>query len=592
MILSAISLMAKPSLLCSVLMIAGFNIVAQQKVGVGTTIPVAPFHVFGAGNGPSIPGSTSTGIIRIANSDVEGVDIGKMSGLPFAAWMQAGYDGFLPDPISLQPMGGNVGIGTLDPANKLSVEGHANITGFLGLNTTLPMQRLDVNGKIKLGNDDNPSVAGTIRWNEVTSDFEGFNGTEWLSLTASNDDDGWPGENQGTGQISDFMQTTSNDGGAHQHFGISVSISGDYAVIGAYLDVIGSSPGQGSAYIFIKSGNGWVEQAKLVAADGTFDDYFGYSVAISGDYVIVGAIQEDIGTNSNQGAAYIFFRNGASWTQQAKLVASDGGVNDNFGTSVEIENEYVIIGAQYDAIGSNLNQGSAYVYLRSGTTWSFQSKLVAIDGATGDYFGCAVSISGTSVVIGANGDDIGSNIGQGSAYVFTRTGSTWTQQAKLLAVEGGDTDHFGGGISIEGDYVVVGAPYEGDTPQGKGSAYIFHRIGSTWSQQAKLASTNPSSSEHFGIAVCISGEKIIIGANQDESVQNCADPVHIGLAYIYQKQNNIWTLHSTVEDPLGEDLEEFGFAVSLNGDDFIVGAHMASPNGLTHKGKIVSGKID
>jgi hypothetical protein len=593
MILSAIKLMAKPSLLCSVMMIAGFNIVAQQKVGVGTTMPVAPFHVFGPGIGPSIPGSTSTGILRIANSNIEGVDLGKMSGLPFAAWMQAGYDGFVPDPISLQPMGGNVGIGTLDPANKLTVEGHANINGNLGINTNLPMQRLDVNGKIKLGNDDNPSVAGTIRWNEVTSDFEGFNGTEWLSLTASNNDDGWPGNNEGTGQISDFMQTTSNDGVADQHFGVSISISGDYAVIGAYLDNIGANTHQGSAYIFIKSGSGWVEQAKLVAADGAIDDFFGISVAISGDYVIVGSSNDATGSILGHGSAYIFIRNGVSWTQQAKLVASDGAAFDYFGTSVDIENEYAIIGAQGDDIGSNVTQGSAYIYLRSGTAWSFQSKLTAIDGAADDNFGNSVSISGASVLIGANTDNIGSNTDQGSAYVFTRTGSTWTQQAKVLASDGDVQHRFGSAVSIEGDYAVVGSPNEGYSPtQAKGSAYIYFRTGSTWSQQAKVTPTNPSSLEYFGTAVCISGEKVIIGAYADESFPSCDDPVRIGLAYIYQKQNNIWTLYSTVEDPLGEDMEGFGVSVFIKGDDFIVSAYRASPNGLSHKGKIVSGKID
>jgi virulence-associated protein VapD len=166
------------------------------------------------------------------------------------------------------------------------------------------------------------------------------------------------------------------------------------------------------------------EQAKLVASDGGTSDQFGQSVSISADgaYAVIGAYVDDVGANTNQGSAYIFVRSGTSWTQQAKLVASDGGASDQFGYSVTIsaDGAYAAIGACYDTTGANTNQGSAYIFVRSGTSWTQQAKLVASDGGASDQFGCSVSISadGAYAVIGARYDGVGANSGQGSAYIF------------------------------------------------------------------------------------------------------------------------------------------------------------------------------
>jgi FG-GAP repeat len=566
--------------------------VLAQKVGIGTTLPVSTLNLVGPGSNPTIPGIASTGIFRIGLGNLEGMDMGKMAESPFSGWIQSGYNGFAPDPISLQPNGGNVGIGTTSPINKLSVTGSANISGSLGINTIAPMEKLDVNGKIKIGNDLTTSTAGTIRWNTETSDFEGFNGEVWLSLTETNGNQ-WPGGETGVGQISDFLQVTSDDGEQGDWFGSSVSIYGDYAVVGASFDDIGANSAQGSAYIFIKSGNTWTQQAKLIADDGVADDRFGTSVAISGDYVIVGANVDDIGANTDQGSAYIFMRSGVSWTQQAKLLATTGAGGDWFGISVALDGDYAIVGAYTDDIGGNSNQGSAYVFVRSGVTWTQQANLVAADGLSEDNFGLSVSISGEYVIVGAHDDHVGSNLGQGSAYIFIRTGNAWSQQAKILAGDGEANDFFGIAVSIDGDYVLVGA-YGDDYPPStdRGSAYIFNRSGSTWTQQAKLTALSGSPNDYYGSSVSILGETIFIGAYNDESLPGCSDPVRIGMGYIYKKQNNIWTLHSTVEDPLGDEGEQFTRSVSHNGDTFIAGAAAARPNGSINQGKVVFGRIN
>ena len=137
---------------------------------------------------------------------------------------------------------------------------------------------------------------------------------------------------------------------------------------------------------------------------------------------MIGARYDDVGANADQGSAYIFVRSGTSWTQQAKLVASDGATNDQFGCSVSIsaDGAYAVIGARYDDVGANSDQGSAYIFVRSDTSWTQQAKLVASDGVAGDFFGCSVAISadGAYAVIGAYYDDVGANTNQGSAYIF------------------------------------------------------------------------------------------------------------------------------------------------------------------------------
>ena len=170
---------------------------------------------------------------------------------------------------------------------------------------------------------------------------------------------------------------------------------------------------QVSAYIFSRSGNNWTQQTKLIPSDGASGDNFGYSVSIAGDYAIIGAFDDDNGTNS--GSAYIFSRSGNNWTQQAKLKPSDGADYDLFGYSVSIAGDYAIIGAHYDDDNGSAS-GSAYIFSRSGNNWTQQAKLKPNDGSSYDRFGRSVSIAGDYAIIGAfDDDDNGGN--SGSAYV-------------------------------------------------------------------------------------------------------------------------------------------------------------------------------
>ena len=363
---------------------------------------------------------------------------------------------------------------------------------------------------------------------------------------------------------------TANDGATNDHFGESVSISDETVIVGASGDDIGGNTDQGSAYIFIRNGADWTQQTKLFANDGSANDRFGGNVAIAGETVIVGTSGDDIGGNTGQGSAYIFVRVGANWTLQQKLTANDGAVTDAFGNSVAIVGDTVVVGAYFDNIGGNTNQGSAYIFVRNGATWTQQTKLVANDGAVSDHFGYSVAITGSTVVIGARTDDIGTNFDQGSAYIYQNIGGTWQSQ-KQVASDGATNDRFGTSVAVSNDTAVVGAPLE-DTGAftDSGAAYVFVKIDGTWTQQTKLLSTTPGSGDKFGTSVAISGDRIIVGAPEDD---NGINP-NQGAAFIFVRSGTNWVPQPKLTASDGATSDNFGISVSISGTRAIVGAHL------------------
>jgi hypothetical protein len=359
---------------------------------------------------------------------------------------------------------------------------------------------------------------------------------------------------------------SASDGEASDHFGNSVSISGDYAIAGAPYDDIATKTDQGSAYIFAKVNGNWVEQAKLIAPDGLANDHFGNSVSISGDYAIVGA-PNGTGDWFLQGAAYIFVRSGTSWSLQAKLNASDGIIGDYFGTSVCINGDYVVVGTPSDD-GQFAGEGSAYVFVRNGVNWSQQSKLVATLPGPDINLGYSVGISGEYVIAGALYYSA-STSNQGAAYVFKRSGTAWAQQAVLTHSDYDSDDNFGYSVSISGDYAVVGALYVDDASlNNNGSVYIFLRSGTSWSQQAKIIAPDPETDTFFGHSVSISGDHIIAGAVYDNVGINAIQ----GSAYVFKRTGTAWNPVRKVDDGNGQAQGRFGWAVAMSGFNCITGA--------------------
>ncbi len=354
-------------------------------------------------------------------------------------------------------------------------------------------------------------------------------------------------------------------------FGCSVSINGNYAIIGA-RDADDNGEDSGSAYIFKRSGNRWSLQQKLLASDGAKGDCFGMSVSINGNSAIIGAcLDDDKGFNS--GSAYIFACSGTYWFEQQKLLASDGLNNDWFGYSVSIDGNYAIIGAPFNN-DKGVESGSAYIFKRDGTTWSEQQKLLASDGKHKDYFGISVSIDGNYAIIGAP-CDIYYGFSSGSAYIFKRDGTIWSEQVKLTPSEGTEEDFIGYSVSIDGNYAIIGAPFDNDNGYWSGSAYIFKRDGTTWSEQQKLLASDGATYDLFGLSVSIDGDYAVIGAPFNYS----GGGGDSGSVYFFKRDGTTWSKQAKLIPLDIADGDCFGYSVSIDGDYAIIGVPYDDDNG-------------
>ena len=383
---------------------------------------------------------------------------------------------------------------------------------------------------------------------------------------------------------------SASDAAEGDQLGWSVAVDGDTAVLGA----TGAS-GKGAAYVFVRSGSSWTQQAKLTASDGASNDQFGVAVSVSGDTAVVGAV----GKGQGRGGAYVFTRANGNWTQQAILSASDGATGNQFGASISISGSTIVAGAY----GQATAPGAAYVFVSSGASWSQQAKLVAEDRANGDQFGISVAVSGDSLLAGSGGRD--------AAYVFVRSGASWTQQAKLVSSDGGGA--FGNSVSLSGNIAVVGEPFNlqeigaafvfvrsgsawtqqavltaGDKAPAdelggavavsgtsiltgafvktnqEGAAYAFVQVGANWAQQAKLAASDANNGDNFGNAVAVSGDTAVIGANAKSSIR--------GAAYVFTRAGASWTQQAKLTASDGANGDDFGIAVAMSGDTILVGA--------------------
>ena len=321
---------------------------------------------------------------------------------------------------------------------------------------------------------------------------------------------------------TEVAKLIASDGMEDDLFGWSVAVHGDTAVIGTNRDP--DLVMTGRAYVFVHSGTGWSEQAKLITSDGAPGASFGWSVTVHGDTAVVGASEDD-DNGTGSGAAYVFVRNGVSWSEQAKLTASDATTYGFFGRSVAVHGDTAVIGASEND-DNGTNSGAAYVFVRSGASWSEQTKLTASDAAAHDSFGNSVAVHGDTVVIGASGnDDNGTD--SGAAYIFVRSGASWSEQAKLTASDAAANDHFGRS-AVHGDTVVIGAPGNNDNGSYSGAAYCFVRNGASWGEQAKLTASDAAAQDFFGNSVAVHGDTALIGAYGKEG-----NGREYGAAYVF-----------------------------------------------------------
>ncbi|MEZ4699160.1 MAG: T9SS type A sorting domain-containing protein [Rhodothermales bacterium] len=326
---------------------------------------------------------------------------------------------------------------------------------------------------------------------------------------------------------------TASDGGLNDLFGSSIALVGDRAIIGApgdSQDTPFEYEGQGSAYIFERRGNEWIEVAKLVASQGALRGGFGGAVALSGDRALIGA--SGYGFGGNPGAAYLFERKGRAWIQVAKLTASDGEARDKFGHSVALSGAHALIGAPENTNHGRAS-GAAYLFEPENGSWREVAKLelpVLNGGARRAQFGVSVSLEGEKALIGAPWSEVmpASGNSHGAAYVFALTDDTWEQVAQLQASDASPGDLFGSSVTMYGGHALIGAIGADETASDTGSAYVFEWTGGMWTQVAKLIAGDGEPYDGFGSSVALSAKNALIGvANNDEAGKDA------GAAYIF-----------------------------------------------------------
>ena len=359
---------------------------------------------------------------------------------------------------------------------------------------------------------------------------------------------------------------TPASGPPYGEFGDAVDIDGDYAIVGDPWYGTVADPGQGRAYIYHFDGTSWSLHAELIPSDIADEDHFGSSVAISGDYAVVGSPNDD-DNGSSSGSVYFYRRAESVWIPQ-KYTPLDGSTGDLFGCSVSISGDYALVGASSDD-DNGTDAGSAYIMLRGVTTWGLQLKVTQPDGYS-NGFGESVALSGNYAIVGAKHDSHGgTTTGAGAAYIYFH-GFTWSFQSKVTAPDAGSIDYFGNSVDISSDYAIVGAYFDDDNGDDSGSAYIFRLNLGTWVFSHKLLPDVGEEDDEFGQSVSIyKGNDYayaVVGSRDNDYGTNS------GAAYCYEQEGTSWTQcrKLTASDAAAGDY--FGCCVSVFLDQIIIGA--------------------
>jgi len=451
-----------------------------------------------------------------------------------------------------------------------------------------------------------------------------------------------------------YLKASNTDEGDRFAWDGAVAVDGDTVVIGAHYEGSDSTgingdeanndaDRSGAVYVFVRSGGSWSQQAYLKASNTNALDQFGRSVAIDGDTIVVGAKFESsnaTGVNGDQdnniasasGAAYVFVRSGGSWSQQAYLKASNTGFVDQFGISVAIDGDTVAIGAPSEdsnAKGVNGDQsnnlasdsGAVYVFVRNGGSWSQQAYIKASNTDAADEFGSVVALSGDTLSVSArfedskttsvNGNDNDNDAEDaGAVYVFFRSEDNWSQQAYLKASNAEAGDIFGHSIAIDEDTIVVGAHLEDSNAMGvsgdesnndaefAGAAYVFTRSGGDWSQQAYLKASNNEEDDRFGTAAAVYGDTLVIssfegsnatGVNGNQTINFAS---RSGAAYIFTRSANSWTQQAYLKASNTEVQDQFGASMALAQDTVVIGARFEDSNATGVNGDQANNEAD
>jgi hypothetical protein len=369
------------------------------------------------------------------------------------------------------------------------------------------------------------------------------------------------------GSFTHETKLSANNQAQVDNFGTAIAIDSNTAVVSGLGNRFSGYP-DGVIYVYVREGASWTLQQTLSASDdeAQADDSFGFSVAINGDTIVVGALGDCDG-GFIAGAAYVYVRTGTTWALQQKLIASDAADFANLGISVAVNGDTVVAGA-YGDDDAGYFTGAAYVFHRQGTIWTEQQKLTASDAAPDNGFGQHVAISHDTIAIGAPSNSSDKAHYSGAVYVFIHNGSGWTEQQKLKARDAAESQQLGYCVAISGDTIVASAPGEIVGMHTYGAAYIFERNGTNWSEQKKIIDRDTARTDGFALRVAIDGDTIVLGDTADNEAA-----VWGGVAYVYTRRGNAgWSLHQTLSASDAAFLDFLGSTVAISGNTIMVGA--------------------
>jgi hypothetical protein len=403
-----------------------------------------------------------------------------------------------------------------------------------------------------------------------------------------------------TGAQTAYLKASKS--GSVDHFGYSMALDGDTLVAGAFYedskatgvngdDSDNSMHDSGAAYVFVRNGTDWVQQAYLKASDASSDSFFGTSVAIHGDTIAVGQIEDDIFNPAiaptRPGAAYVFTRQGTTWTQQAKLTAKAGAPGDVFGSAIAVDGDNLVVGASRGE-GDAHDSGTAVLYQRQGTLWTEVYTFKSNMGAEGSLFGCKVSISGNVVAVGAQEEGVSVSRG-GGAYVFEGSGANWGMPQRLQPPMPIQDATFGFGIALHGKTIAVGAPraefFAGTVKRPAGEVYVFERGADKWLPTAVVKAGKPMPSDYFGFSVALSEDALFVGAAGEAAGGRglSADPSqgeapYSGAAYLFARNGTDWTPNGYFKASNTDVQDGFGYIVALSSTSAAVSAIYEASN--------------
>ncbi len=366
------------------------------------------------------------------------------------------------------------------------------------------------------------------------------------------------------------LKILPSDGAQGDTYGSAIAADGDVVVVGSPL-ADGTHANSGAAYVYRRTAGVWSEDAVLAHEDPqAFDDY-GISVDVEGDVIVVGAFFDD-GIELDDGSAFVYRYDGSTWQQEQKLTASDPAFGDRFGRSVVIEGNWIAVSAyRSDDLGAD--SGSVYLFEFDGATWVEKQRVFASDGAAGDLFGVDVAMSADTLLVGSYFDDT-TQIDAGSGYVFRYDGANWIEEQKLVALDAEAEDQLGATVSIDGNTAVLGSYGDNVAGDNSGSVYVYEFIGGAWVFIEELVASDASPADEFGWSVSLKGKVLAVGAYRDNHT------VHEGgAAYIYRRLGHNWIEETKLEASDVEAKDWFASAVSIAGDDLWIGAMKTDDDG-------------